>query len=370
MHIPDNYLSVSTCALLTIATAPVWVRSVKRVTRDFPKERFSALGVASAFSFLAMMFNVPIPGGATGHAVGGTVLAVLLGPEAACVSLTIALLIQALFFGDGGILAFGANSFNIAFILPFCGYYSFLALRGVFHAFGVKKTSQKVHFFDCLALGIASYIALNIAALTTAIEFGVQPILFKNELGQALYCPYGLDVAIPAMAIGHATVFGLVEAIFSVFVYAFIYKSSPSFATNRLAFAQNLQEEAILSDSDVVSEDGSNSKTKNVKRCFGAIYFLLALLIALTPLGLLAEGTAWGEWGVEEITDGTATGQALGYTPEGMANGFEWNSLIPDYSFAGLPDWFAYILSAIMGVAISVVFFKLLSTFVKDKKAS
>ncbi|MBR5758610.1 MAG: energy-coupling factor ABC transporter permease, partial [Thermoguttaceae bacterium] len=84
MHRPDNYLSVSTCALLAAATVPVWVRSIKKVKRDFPRERFSALGVASAFSFLAMMFNIPLPGGTTGHAVGGVVLAALLGPEAAC----------------------------------------------------------------------------------------------------------------------------------------------------------------------------------------------------------------------------------------------------------------------------------------------
>ncbi|MGN1063912.1 MAG: energy-coupling factor ABC transporter permease, partial [Thermoguttaceae bacterium] len=106
MHIPDNYLSASTCAVLAAAVAPVWIHSVKKVTREFPKERFSALGVAAAFSFLAMMFNVPLPGGTTGHAVGGTVLAVLLGPEAACLALSIALLIQALLFGDGGVLAF------------------------------------------------------------------------------------------------------------------------------------------------------------------------------------------------------------------------------------------------------------------------
>ena len=125
MHIPDNYLSASTCVALTIATIPVWSVSVKKITREFPKERFSALGVAAAFSFLAMMFNVPLPGGTTGHAVGGVLLAIPLGPEAACLSLTIALAIQALLFGDGGILAFGANCFNIACILPFSGYLTY-----------------------------------------------------------------------------------------------------------------------------------------------------------------------------------------------------------------------------------------------------
>jgi len=70
-----------------------------------------------------MMFNVPIPGGTTGHAVGGVLAAILLGPWGACIVITVALVIQALLFGDGGITAIGANCFNMAFVLPFAGYY-------------------------------------------------------------------------------------------------------------------------------------------------------------------------------------------------------------------------------------------------------
>lgn len=363
MHIPDNYLSVSTCALLTAATFPVWVRSIKRVTREFPRERFSALGVAAAFSFLAMMFNVPMPGGTTGHAVGGTVLAVLLGPEAACVSITIALLIQALFFGDGGILAFGANSFNMAFLLPFSGYYSFVVLRKVLRRKNASCTAKTLLFSDCIALGIAAYIGLNVAAFAAAVEFGVQPLLFKDELGQALYCPYGLNVSIPAMAIGHATLFGLAEVVFSVFIYAFICKSSPSFATNKFAFS--FVDGGVVSEVEKAEEDGVDEIEP--KKRLDAIYVLLALLIALTPLGLLAQGTAWGEWGSDEITDAAITGQALDYTPKGMIEGFQWNAMLPDYSLAGLPDWFAYVLSALTGVAVLIVLFKLASAFAKDE---
>ena len=77
------------------------------------------LGIFAAFSFVAMMFNIPIAGGSTGHAVGGTLIAILLGPEAACLSVSVTLILQALLFGDGGILAIGANCFNMAFVLPF-----------------------------------------------------------------------------------------------------------------------------------------------------------------------------------------------------------------------------------------------------------
>ena len=80
------------------------------------------MAVGAAYSFLVMMFNVPIPDGTSAHAVGAVLIACLLGPWAATISVSVALLIQALFFGDGGVLAFGANAFNLAFVTPFVGY--------------------------------------------------------------------------------------------------------------------------------------------------------------------------------------------------------------------------------------------------------
>ena len=337
MHIPDNYLSPSSCAVLALLTAPVWIASVKKVTREFPKERVSALGVAAALSFLAMMFNVPLPGGTTGHAVGGTLLAVLLGPEAACLALSIALAIQALLFGDGGVLAFGANCFNMAFILPFGGYLVYRILR---------KTTRVVEGTtgDFICVGVASFVGINLAALAAGVEFGIQPALFHTPEGQALYCPYPLSVSIPAMAIGHLTIFGLAEAVFSVFVYAFVRKTAPDFAASSVFLPQT---------TDATSTPASSGVR------FGSIYLLIALLVLLSPLGLVAEGTAWGEWGADEIATVSTNGEELGYTPEGMTNGFEWSSLIPDYSAPGSPEWLGYILSAIAGVALCVVLFKL-----------
>lgn len=124
-----------------------------------------------------MMFNIPLPGGTTGHAVGGTLIAILFGPYAACLAVSVALLIQALFFGDGGILAFGANCFNMAFVLPFAGYF-------IYH--GLKKVISS----DTVAAGIGAYVGINAAAFCAAVEFGIQPLLFTDAAGQALYCPY------------------------------------------------------------------------------------------------------------------------------------------------------------------------------------
>ena len=334
MHIPENYLSPVSCAVMTATMAPVWVHAVKRVSRDVPKEKMPLLGIGAAFSFLGMMFNVPLPGGTTGHAVGGTLIACLLGPDAACISVTIALLIQALLFGDGGILAFGANCFNMAFLLPYVGY-------AIYRLLADRVKGQKGRL---LGAGVGSYVGINAAALMAAIEFGVQPYFLHDAAGQALYCPYGLSVSIPAMMLGHLTVFGAVEVIFTVAVLLFILRVSPA---------------------TVQGEGAAEGKKENRV----PIFILLGALVAAVPLGLLAEGTAWGEWGADEIAETVSGGKALGYTPAGMEGGFNFSALFPDYSMAGLPDWVGYILSAVIGVAIVIILFRVIAACMKKKTA-
>lgn len=318
MHIPENYLSPSTCAVLTVAMAPVWYKASKNVKAHLDQDHLPMLGVGAAFSFVAMMFNIPIVGGSSGHAIGGTLLAILLGPDAACIAVSVALLIQAVLFGDGGILSFGANCFNMAFILPYLGYYLFK----LFTKNSEKKSRNLISAF------IASYVAINVAALFAAIEFGIQPILFKDASGNALYCPYSLSVSIPAMMAEHLVLFGFVEAIFTTGVLSYLYQTKPNLV---------------------------NSEVKSNK----PIYLLLGVLTALVPLGLIAQGTAWGEWSNEELIE------QIGYVPSGMQNGFSFESIMPDYSLNGLPAVFTYYLSAIIGVALLIIIFKMLSTMKK-----
>lgn len=327
MHIPDNYLSPATCAVMGATMVPVWTKAVKKVKEEIPKAKIPMLGVGAAFSFLLMMFNVPLPGGTTGHAVGGTLLAILLGPYAACISVTVALFIQSLLFGDGGILAFAANCFNMAFVLPFLGYFVYKLI----------KDNVKTQNGEYLGIVIGSYAGINVAALCAAIEFGIQPLLFKDSAGQALYCPYSLSVSIPAMTIPHLLVAGVVEAIFTVAIVAYIKNVSPG-----------------------TIYEGAKEKTK-------AIYGLVLGLICLTPLGLLATGTAWGEWGADEIKNVVSGGNSLGFVPKGMSEGFDFSAVMPDYAISGLPEVAGYILSAIAGVAILIIFFRVISNFKKDK---
>src|SRR6266498_2523433 len=122
MHIPDGYLSPQTCAAAYAVALPTCAIAARRVSRVVKTRNVPTLAILAALSFLIMMFNVPIPDGTTAHAVGGVLIAVLLGPWAAVIAVSIALLIQALFFGDGGVLAYGANVFNMAVVMPFVGY--------------------------------------------------------------------------------------------------------------------------------------------------------------------------------------------------------------------------------------------------------
>jgi cobalt uptake substrate-specific transmembrane region len=339
LHIPENYLSPSTCVVFTAAMLPIWYSAAKSVKRELPKEKIAMIGVGAAFSFIGMMFNVPLPGGTTGHAVGATLIATLLGPEAACLAVSVALLLQALLFGDGGILSFGANCFNMAFAAPFIGYFIYRLMLKALSKGGDVKVQHRL-----LSAALSSYVGINVAALLAAIEFGVQPYLFHNAAGQALYCPYGLNISIPSMMIGHLTIFGLAEVVFTVAILAFISKTAPAF------LKENMEEKAG-------------------KKQLLPVGILLAVLTVLVPLGLLAEGTAWGEWGADEIAEVVSGGQKLGYTPNGLENGFQFNSLIPDYSLesVGIPEVAGYIISAVIGISVLVILFRIISSF-KTKK--
>jgi cobalt/nickel transport system permease protein len=345
MHIPDNYLSPQTCAVMAAVMVPVWSISVKKVTKELPKSKVTMMGVGAAFSFLGMMFNIPLPGGTTGHAVGGTMLAVVLGPYAACISVSVALLLQALLFGDGGVLSFGANCFNMAFVLPFAGYAAARFITALLR----RSHGRTGRNADLIGAAAGSYIGINAAAFCTAVEFGIQPMLFRDAAGNALYCPYGLQVALPAMMIGHLTVFGAAEVIYTTAILAFIRASAPELLQN----SRNMETSAYGS-----STSGQNSRTG--EKTFRPLSFLLAALIVLTPLGLLAEGTAWGEWGAGEIA---STG--AGFTPAGMTDGFDFHSLLPDYSVSGMPGWIGYMLSAVIGAALLLIIFRLCGSFIK-----
>src|SRR5256714_8479336 len=130
MHIPDGYLSPATCAALYGGSAPFWYVSLHRVKKTLHTRLVPLLSLFAAFCFVIMMFNLPLPGGTTGHAVGMGIATVVLGPWGSILAISVALLIQAVFFGDGGITAFGANCFNMAIVGSLAAHWIYRALAG------------------------------------------------------------------------------------------------------------------------------------------------------------------------------------------------------------------------------------------------
>lgn len=214
MHIPDGYLSPQTYIplwALFIAMMGVAMRKVKKI---LTVKLVPFLGMSAAFSFLIMMFNIPAMGGTTGHATGAALITLLFGPWVAMLSVSVALIIQALVFADGGITALGANCINIAFIIPMVSYIIF---RIVTHK---SENSWRIH----TGAFLAGYISLNVAAAVTAFEFGIQPIIAHTHNGQALYTPFTLQYALPAMVFPHLIVFGIIEGLVTSLLFRYFYQ--------------------------------------------------------------------------------------------------------------------------------------------------
>jgi cobalt/nickel transport system permease protein len=216
MHIPDGYLGPYTFIAFWIIMIPIWYYAGKKVSAELKSKQVPLLALAAAFSFVIMMFNVPIPGGSTGHAVGGAIIGIVLGPWAGVITISIALVLQALLFGDGGITAIAANCFNMAVVMPFVGYYAYKILSG-----DSEITSSR----RIIAAGIAGYVAITLAALYTGIEFGIQPLLHHTAEGVPLYMPYPLSITVPAMLLEHALGFSILEAVITALIFAYIQKT-------------------------------------------------------------------------------------------------------------------------------------------------
>ncbi len=366
MHIPDGYLSPIISVGLGAATVPGWAAATNRVQKVLSDRTIPLLAVFSAMSFTVMMFNIPVPGGTTAHGVGGTLIAIVLGPWAAAIAVSVALIIQALFFGDGGVLAIFANCLNMAFILPFVGYGVYRLLAGRSSMLSERRV---------WAAGIGAYVGITASALAVGVQLGIEPILFTQN-GHALYSPYGLDAAIPAMLIAHMFGASIVEALITALGVAWLQSRHPEYLTQGVANGSNTAIEAQAAEADeapagaavtprplwqtgaaliaislaVVATAGLVTGGGDPARAFGAdwaavdwpgvaamllvVGLVAAVLIPLAwlllprrvrgigtaftaaailaPLGLIAPGFAYGEGSTQEVH------QAFGYVPAGL----------------------------------------------------
>jgi cobalt/nickel transport system permease protein len=339
MHIPDGYLSPSTCAVFYAGAATGWYSALKRLKRVLLGRVIPLISVFAAFSFVVMMFNLPLPGGTTGHALGVAIAAIVLGPSGAILALSIAIAIQALFFGDGGISTLGANCFNMAIVGSLVAYASYRLI-----ATGAALTSRR----RVAAAAIAGYLAVNAAALLAAVELGIQPMLFHDANGTPLYAPYRLGIAIPAMMIGHLTLAGLAEAAISAGLVAYLQVADPG----------------LLRSTSGIPDDTPDATTGPPDRSLQTLWIAIAALMLATPLGILAAGTAWGEWSPTQLAKAPAIVQDVD-SPRSVPTGLQrlsnlWTAPFPAYapSFVRSRS-FGYLLSAMFGVgfllAVSLV---------------
>jgi len=276
-----------------------------------------------------MMFNIPVPDGTTAHGVAGTLIAILLGPWAAVIAVSVALVIQAMFFGDGGVLAIGANCFNMAVVLPFVGY-------AVYRA--VSRTTTLISPRRALAAGVAAYVGLNVAAMCAAIEFGLQPELFKAADGTPLYAPFHMSQTIPVMALAHLTVAGMAEFALTFGVIAFLQRANVP--------VLRINHRDVQVDGEIAEQ-----------RPLGWRWTLIGLgvLVVMTPLGLLAPGGAFGEDSAQDLDLGKYNLKAL---PVGLArwNSFWNHTVLGGYGFkSGEHPNLAYVLSAVVGIAVIAI---------------
>ncbi len=357
MHIPDGYLSPSTCAALYAASTPFWYVALQRVKRVLLTRTVPLLSVFSAFSFVVMMFNLPLPGGTTGHAVGMGMAAVVLGPWVSLLAISMALLIQALLFGDGGVTAYGANCFNMAIVGSLAAYavYRIVARKAALTA------RRRV-----IAAALAGYVAINLSALCAAIEFGIQPRFFHDAAGAPLYAPYALHVAIPAMMIGHLTFAGLAELILSAGLVAYLQRADPALLRTTAPDAPDADQ--AVSSAGRSASDSAASAWPSYRRLWVAV----ALFLVLTPLGIVAAGTAWGEWTARDFSDPDARAKMAAVsgkqmppaeTPVGLARlGTLWRAPLFNYAPPFIRSTgFGYFVSGTMGVGAAILCASLLS---------
>ncbi|NTW57662.1 MAG: cobalt transporter CbiM [Nitrospirae bacterium] len=232
MHIPDGYLGPPTYGSLWAAMLGIWSYAARKVQRELKETQLPHLAMASAFSFVAMIFAVPLPGGTTAHITGATLIAILLGPWTAVIAVSTALVIQALLFGDGGVTAIAANCFNIAFASSFAGYGAYRLIAAVNGRLRAGKEGEQHRFgliVNTAGTAFASYVGINVAAVLTALELGIQPMIHGSQ--SSSYFPYGLTVTFPAVVIPHLTLVGALEAVVTAAVFTFLQKGRNTMTT-------------------------------------------------------------------------------------------------------------------------------------------
>ncbi len=307
MHMADALLSPVTGGVMLAAAGGLTAYSVRTVRNEFNERRIPLMGVAGAFVFAAQMINFSIPGtGSSGHIAGAVLLAALLGPAPAFLTMACVLLVQALFFADGGLLAFGCNLVNMGFFGCFIAYpYIFRPLAGD----GSKP---------------GRVTAAACAACVASLELGALAVTLETLVSGITKLPFAAFAA--AMLPIHLAI-GLGEGLATGAVLLFVRKNIPDLETVRL-------------------ED----KTRPVfKLCWRL--GLAALLIG-GGLSLLASQRPDGlEWSMERIAGATEL-ESSGAVHAFFSRLADFFAVLPDYQFKGHDSALGASFAGIAGTAV------------------
>ena len=223
MHIPDGLLDVRTCAATALLAAPPLGYALYRVRNEFADRTAPLMGVVAASLFAAQMINFPVPGGTSGHLLGGVLAAVMLGPWSGLLVLSVVLLVQALLFQDGGITAFGANTLNVGVIGCLVGYSLFESVRR-------------------LVGGQAGAVAGAVLAGWFTAVLGAAAAAFEMFLSGT----FPLGPTLGAMLVAHSLI-GFGEALITGLVVSFVLQTRPDlvYVSGRLPASARLLETVV-----------------------------------------------------------------------------------------------------------------------------
>lgn len=206
MHIPDGFLDLRICTIMYGLAGVFWIFAFRGARHSLGDKQVPLMATLTAMFFAVQMMNYPIIGGTTAHLLGGPVLAIILGPYAGLISMTIILFIQALFFGDGGIISFGANVWNIGVVGVFVPYIIYLT--------AVKVAPNHRGMFAGAFLG--AFVGDVLSAISAGLQLGLSTTTF----------PYSIPVAVLAMGIHHSVI-GAGEGIVTAAIVKVLLKTRP-----------------------------------------------------------------------------------------------------------------------------------------------
>ncbi len=209
MHIPDGFIDLKTAISTGVVSAGGLATAIYKVKSYFKAKVIALMGIMSALIFALQMINFSIPGGTSGHLLGGALVAIILGPNAGAIVITVVLIVQAFIFMDGGVVALGANIFNMAIIGVYSSYLIYWLIS--------RTSKSKIVFFTAVA--VASWLSVVVASFFAALELGISGT-------------YAMGVTLKAMTGIHAVI-GIGEAVITIAVVAFINKVRPDLIITR-----------------------------------------------------------------------------------------------------------------------------------------